>query len=183
MSDSNDLLAELSFTDLERVKIPVSIGGEKYWMLEASVDDANKFLGEMSKQLRFGPDGKPFSIGNPSIAESYLLSKCLFTAKDNGTKHGELRLNKDGDPDTNYLVPQAKILKWPSKVFKPIIARLRIVSDLNEKEDDTEEGITKRISDLQNTLDRIKAAKSSGEDTSPETPAKNGQSATQVSSQ
>lgn len=182
MSENNELLAELSFTDLERAKVPITIGTDKYWMLEASVSDSNKFKGEMTKQIRFA-DGKPFSMGNPSGAEAVLLASCLFTAEEDGSKHGKLRLNNEGDPNPNYLVPEKKILRWGQRIFKPIVKRLRLISDLDEKEDDTEEGLVKRITELQASLDRIKEAKNNGEDETPETPAKNGQSATQVSSQ
>jgi hypothetical protein len=158
------------FDSLEPKEIPVTLAGKSYVLREASEGAASARQSAISASMKFGPDGNPTGVvGNIGDADAVLLAHCLYEADEDG----KIRLLPNGDPDPRYLVPAQKIRGWLSRVTKPLIAKLKEISDLGESEKDTPESIDEKIMRLREQ--RVKL-ESEG------TPEKNGRVATPTTS-
>ncbi len=159
---------EMNF-DLTPITVPVTIGGKKYVLKEASGDAAVKYRNCLLKATKLGPEGKPSSIDGMADAEPLLVSLCLFQIATS--------VNKLGDAVTAELpVPIHVVRGWKNQVQKGLFARIKEISDLDENE--TKEILEKRLAETQRKLDALNG-KTDGEE---EGNAKNVPSATTVTS-
>lgn len=100
--------------DLTPTVIPVTLGGEKYELREASGAASVKYKNAVMSGMVLGPDGKPTSAKNLADTEPFLVSLCLF--KIGSEKPVEL----------------ATVLSWPSRVQKRLYKLVKEISDLDE---------------------------------------------------
>src|SRR5947207_11579958 len=114
-------MRELTFEDLERQEVLVPFRGKKYVLTEATGDAAIRFRNARMSAGRLTPDGKSVILVNPADVEPLLVSRCLYHADANDS----LRLTRDGDPDPNFLVAEARIRTWPpallTKLYDEVI--------------------------------------------------------------
>ncbi len=137
-------LDDIIFTDLKPIEIRVTIGDDKYVLVEASGAAACEWQNSLLRGTRLGPDGRPESLDGMADAEPKLVSLCLF------------RILSDG-PQIGGRVPVAltTIKGWPGRVQRLLYKKAREISQLDDE--DTEESLTRRIAELQLKLDKIKA--------------------------
>ncbi len=107
-------MEEMNF-DLEVVSIPVTIGGEKYELREASGDAACKWRNAILSKAKLGPDGKPQTVGSIADTEPLLVSLCLF--------------NESGKN-----VSLSVVRSWPARIQKALFNKIKDISDLDEDE-------------------------------------------------
>lgn len=140
---------ELNY-DIERKEIPVTIGGKKYKLVEPDGESINKWRNVGAKSLRLGPDGRPVGVSDVGETEPLLISLCLYTLSDSG----ELRLDRDGNPDIRYRVGKDRVTKFPYRVQEDLakqcikLAGLRGDDDLDALYKQRDE-ITERIKELE----------------------------------
>jgi hypothetical protein len=147
----------LVFDDLEPRCERFAMGGEQYVLREPTESAAVRYRNALAKATKFGPDGKPVGIGDIASADPVLLSDCLFRVTD----RGEQQVSTD------------EILKWTARRVKPLLARLKEMGELEEK--DTPESLGEKI-------DRLKEQRAKlvgGDEGEPE---KNGRVATPTTS-
>jgi len=109
---------ELNLETLEPINVSVNLGGKKYLLKEASVDAVCRWKNAQLKETRLGPDGKAAAFGNIADADPFLLSLCLFEIDDKGKEKP---------------VPAMTVRSWPNRIQKPLMDKLRSISDLEEK--------------------------------------------------
>lgn len=109
----------LAFDDLTLQEVPVSIGGKRYILREASGEVACRYRNRMLESTEFGGDGKPMKVKGMGDLEPLLVSLCLWEADDAG---------KPARP-----VPESVIRAWPSRVVKRLFAKAKAISDLGEE--------------------------------------------------
>jgi hypothetical protein len=141
----------MDLSDIVPVEIPVQYGGKHYILREASGQAIVEWQNAMFSAARLGPDGRPTSLDGAGNADMVLLALSLYEADE----EGKLRTNKLGYPDPRYLVPQSTIKAWPGRVQDRLLKRLRVISEMDEGEN--EETLTKRIEELQTRLNRVRA--------------------------
>jgi len=107
---------ELNLETLEPINVSVNLGGKKYLLKEASVDAVCRWKNAQLKETRLGPDGKASAI--LPKADPFLLSLCLFEIDDKGKEKP---------------VPAMTVRSWPNRIQKPLMDKLRSISDLEEK--------------------------------------------------
>lgn len=111
--------------DLEPTQIPVTVGGQKYILVEASGAAAKAYRRASMKGVEMENDNE----GNRTIkkleamveVESLLVSLCLYTAPSDGS--------------IGVLVSQQIIEAWPARVQKGLFEKVKEISDLEEKDD------------------------------------------------
>jgi hypothetical protein len=155
----------LVFDDITLVEIPVSIKGVKYVLREGTEGAVKARENVISAAMKFGPDGKPVGVvGNINDADTVLLANCLYEADEGG----RVRLMPSGDPDPRYLVSAQKIRNWPARVVKPLVEKLKEITQLNEAE--TKDSLDEKIMELREQRAKLEAAAQGS-------PEKNGQRA------
>lgn len=142
---------EMIFDSVEPVEIKVTIKGEKYILREA---DEAAVVAYRNCQVRAARvvDGKFTGMGDIVNSEPLLLSKCLLYEKD--------RKN----------VPLEVINKWRHKVTKPLLERLKKISEIDTG--DTIEGLEKRLAEDQKKLAKLIAERDAKDPKAKETAAK-----------
>jgi hypothetical protein len=159
--------SELVFDDLPPQTVPVTIGKIKYVLREASEADAVEYRNCMMRGSKI-VDGKVAAIDNLAQAQPTLVSRCLYFANLDGT----LQTTPNGEPNPKTRVPYATVLKWKSRVVKPIFELLKKISALNEEETkDTVESLTKRIETDTKKLEELQASQSGKETDGPLEPS------------
>ena len=105
-------ISAMSFDDLTPIEIPVSIGGKKFLLREATEDAAVKYRNKLAAAGRM-VDGKVVGIGDIADAEPLLVSLCLLELYEvNGP---------DGLPQQRERpVLLSTVRGWPAKVVKAI---------------------------------------------------------------
>jgi hypothetical protein len=121
----------LVFDDLEPRSEAFKMGGEQYVLREPTEKAAVRYRNAIAKATRFGPDGKPSGMGDIASADPVLLSDCLFRVTDKG----EQQVSTD------------EILTWTARKVKPLMARLKEMGELDDRE--TPESIDEKIARLQ----------------------------------
>ncbi len=106
---------ELIFDDLERKQIPVSIGGKKYTLWEATGEMVIKYRNETAKYLKIGTEGRATTVEGSANADPYLVSLCLT--------------DEAGGP-----VSMATIKSWPNKVSQTLYEKAKELSGIDEDE-------------------------------------------------
>lgn len=147
MSDS------LNF-DLTPVEVPVTIGGEKYVLCEASETAASRYQDVGIEEAEWS-DGQIVKMKGISKRRVILLTECLKKVVQ-GLKGEELR-----EP-----VSALTIRSWPVRITTPLYEKAEEISGLEEG---TEEVLLKQIADLQKRLEKIRKAK--GKNSPSATPA------------
>jgi hypothetical protein len=151
------------FSDLKPTEIPVvSPDGGKYVLREASVGAATCYENAQARAIKFD-DGKMIGLDGIYDADLVLLSQCLHKCDNAGTP----KMDTSGNP---YPTDVAIIKKWPPKMYKALVTKLKEISPDLERAD-TEEVLVKQIENITKRLETLR--KSKGED-----PAKNSQGAT-----
>lgn len=128
-ANPTDFTDPIEFDSLERVQVPVTLGKEKYILLEGSGDVAIKYRDAIMATINKMKDGKPDGgLKGIATVESYLLSLTLYKVTETG---GTMPMLGDGSPDPNYLVPQQVIRSWPNRIISMLYERAKQISGLN----------------------------------------------------
>ncbi len=130
------------FNDLTLIEIPVSVAGNNYVLREADEETAALYNNARIKGVPIKDSevvGIPEDIGG---MQSLLVSRCLFP------------LDSEGKPHPNP-VHRNTVMKWPSRIVKPLFIKVKEISDLDDKEDlkslrKQQSTISKKIEKLEN---------------------------------
>lgn len=142
---------ELNFDSPEPIEIPVSIGGKKYVLREASEASAKKYEDYFVTRTRYNEEGKVAGLGEVSGGKALLVSLCLWEMKElNGTLQ-------------RFPVNETTVLNWPSRIVGPIFEKAKEISGINQE---SEEALARRIERDQKKLTSMRAKK--GPEESPE---------------
>lgn len=131
--------------DITPQEIPVTVGGKKYVLREATGDAACRYRNALLKSTKLGPEGKPSHIDGMADVEPLLVSLCLY---------------EKTDPER--LVALHLVRSWPSRIQKALFAKVKEISELDER--DTAETLEKQLAETQRKLAELKngdAAKNS----------------------
>lgn len=140
----------MDFDDLKPVEIPVKYRGARYLLLEGTEDAVRQYQNLIFKSTKL-VDGKPSTVEGFADIESFLLSLCLVS----------VTVDPKTSMESRKPVSLADIRKWPHKVIKPLVKRLKQISDLSRDNDDVD-SLKKRIAEDQERLDLL--TKTSEED-------------------
>lgn len=145
-------LAEIVFDTLQPVEVSVKLGGEQYWLKEASEAAAVAYRNATAAAVKM-VEGEVSGLGAVGDVEPLLVSYCLW--KDT--------------PQGRQPVPVSVVRGWPAKVVKALFARVKEISELDEP--DTLEQVDKQIARLQKKRERMTRDGAPGKDEpSPSTP-------------
>jgi len=129
---------EFDFDDLALIEVPVKIAGKEYLLREASGEDARIYNNARMQGVQMEGE-KILSLPEDSAGiPSLLVSRCLWETKD-GKATVRVALNK--------------VRGFPSRIIGPLFEKAKEISGL---EDDTEETISKQMSELRKRLERIR---------------------------
>lgn len=129
-------LAEIIFDTLQPVEVSVKLGGEQYWLKEASEAAAVAYRNATAAAVKM-EDGEVAGLGAVGDVEPILVSYCLWRETPEGRKP----------------VPVSVIRGWPAKVVKVLFTRIKDISELDEP--DTVEQLDKQIARLQKKRERM----------------------------
>lgn len=107
-------LEPIVIEDPDPKSVPVTIGGRKYLLKEATADAAVRYRNAAARAARM-TDGKVTGVDGIAEAEPLLVANCLF----------ELR----GDGGTGPLVSVTTIKGWAVRVQKQLFDRIKEMSD------------------------------------------------------
>jgi hypothetical protein len=144
---------EMIFESLDLIRVPVRIGAQQYVLREADEAAAVAYRNAVMKAVRM-TEGGPTTLDGAADVEPLLVSRCLFTANEAGGLTP---------------VPLAVIRTWPSRIVKPLFARAKAISELEEGED-TAEQLQAKIDKLQARLDKLQAGESAAKNGGASTP-------------
>lgn len=116
----SDAPLAMSFDSIELIRIPVTIAGEEYMLVEAGAEAGVMYEDSMIGSVVM-KDGKPVSISNVNQRDLQLLKMCLFRVEKNAK--GEERLVRV-DPK---IVGDLKL-----SVFRPLVDTLKKISGLED---------------------------------------------------
>ena len=133
---ADDYTSDMVFDSIEPIEIRITIAGKQYILREADDAAVTAYRNSQVRSARV-VDGKFTGMGDVANSEPLLLSKCLF--EEAGRK----------------AVPLAEISKWRHRVTRPLIERLKKISDIDTG--DTIEGLEKRIATDQDKLNKLRA--------------------------
>lgn len=115
---------ELNLDDLTPIEVPVSLGGKKYLLREATEAAAATYRNASVAGATLGSEGGETRITGlpPDIGglQSLLVSLCLW------------ELNADGKPTRT--VPRAVVKTWPARMVRPLFDKAQEISGLKEEE-------------------------------------------------
>ncbi len=143
----------IDFGDAEPEEITVKIKNKLYILREPVADVVIRWRNAQASKARFNAEGNFVSVGNIADSEPFLLSMCLYAADD----VGNLRLNKDGEPDNSFLVPEKQIRKWTNNVQRGLFDKIKEMGWLDEVE--TADSLKKQIANLQKRLAKVEGDK------------------------
>jgi hypothetical protein len=126
----------MDFDNIALIEVPVTLGGKKYILREASGAVANQYGNAQTASMVLNEDGKPQKIVGIMDANSLLVSLCLFECGPEGTPF----------PSP---VSQQFVKGLPAKVQKALTAK---VGEISEMGDDTEESLKKEMAILERKL-------------------------------
>lgn len=127
------------FNSIEPITVPVTIAGEEFVLREAFAGVVAKYRNIQMRATKFD-DGKMCGVDGAADSEPYLLSLCMFT--------------KDGSP-----VGIHRVLGWPERVVKPLIAWVKEHSAIGEQ---TVEAMEKEVEVLQKRITVLREKESVG---------------------
>jgi len=107
----------------ERIEIPISIDNRDYVLVEASGSAGAKYRNEIVASMILDSKGKPKGMGKIANADLLLLSLCLYKVNDEGKRE---------------LVALGAIQQLPHRVFKPLVDKLKQISELQDTEEEDE---------------------------------------------
>lgn len=136
VSDLSAALAEIVFDTLQPVEVSVKLGGEQYWLKEASEAAAVAYRNASAAAVKMEA-GEVSGLGDVGDVEPLLVSYCLWRETPDGRKP----------------VPVSTVRGWPAKVVKAIFNRVKEISELDEPE--TVEQVDKQIVRLQRKRERM----------------------------
>ncbi len=119
---------EMNFDDLAQVEVPVSIGGKKYVLKEATADAVRKWRNAQLKATKLGDNGKPISLEGMADTEPLLVSLCLFE-----------EVKESGKPDSLSPVSLSTVSSWPNRIVGALFAEATKISDLEGKKDQVQD--------------------------------------------
>jgi len=102
--------------DLKVQEVPVTIGGTKYLLREASEDAACQYRNAAMRGAKM-TDGT-VTLGGAADVEPLLVSLCLF------------EMDASGAVIRN--VPLVTVKNWPARVVKPLFNKVKEMSSLDE---------------------------------------------------
>lgn len=104
------------------LRIPVKVGQKEYYLEEADGTASARYKAALTTMIKLGREGTPTGIDGDIYEHEYnLLAACLWEVN---TKVGE----------KNFLVGKVNIQKWPGRVTRPWIERLKKISELEPKQ-------------------------------------------------
>ena len=103
--------------DLTALEVEVTIGGEKYILVELNGKGRDAYLNGLSNRMRTTPTGQPSGIKNFDGLHADLISRCLFKIGEDG---GRTQVK----PET--------IQGWPARVAAGLFDRAKEISGLGE---------------------------------------------------
>lgn len=152
-------MLDFNSEDLTPHEETFTIGPRSFLIREADEAAIVKWRNSQVKASKLDQATGRIIIGEVADSDPLLISLCLFE-----------KTEKDGK-ETLSPVPLSVITKWPNRVTKKILDRIKEISELNE--DDTEEGLTKRLAALSEKLlqlrtkrENLKNEQDGGKDTS-----------------
>lgn len=114
-----DLQDGFNFDDLKPQPFKFKYGGQTYVLHEAPEGVGMAYRNAMVQHIKFGEDGKPAGMSGGAEQAAKLLSGCIKLVTETGEQ---------------AVSPQT-ILQWPTRVVKPLFAKAKEISDLEERMD------------------------------------------------
>ena len=133
--------------DLEPRQESLTIAGKAYILREASEGAACKYRNKAMAAARMA-DGKLVGMDGAADVEPLLVSLCLWEVTDKGERPVSL----------------ATVMGWPARVVKPLFARAKAMSALDEEEQETRETLEEKMAALQGKLALLDEANGHGSD-------------------
>ncbi|MBU0847695.1 hypothetical protein KKH23_10955 [Patescibacteria group bacterium] len=106
---------------LEFQERPVTIGSERYLLVELDGKGRDTYLNNLGGRMRHGPDGKPSGVKDFEGLQAFLVAACLRKIEADG----ELRA-----------VSGETIQAWPAKVVSGLFDAAKELSALDEEEEE-----------------------------------------------
>jgi hypothetical protein len=113
---------EMVFDDISLKVIPVTLGKDSYVLREATGEVACGYRSVLLSKTKYDAEGKPQITINTEV-ETWLVAHSLF--------------ENDGDKDEPVVgkaVTSEFVDDLPNRVIKPLYAKIKEISDLDEKE-------------------------------------------------
>lgn len=130
------------FGSLSLIEVPIkNLFGNDYVLREAGEDAAVRFQNAATKAAKMS-DGKVIGVDGAANAEPLLVGLCLWRKDDQGRY--------------TIQVGEAQVRGWPHRVVKPLYAKAKEISHL---EDNSEEGLQKQIDSLTDRLHKQQEAR------------------------
>lgn len=145
----SDIPATLDFGDLEPIRIPVRYRGVDYVLKEATNDAIVKYRNAVFKAARVGQDGKIAAWEGIADCEPLLVSMCLFKLVDKDGKGQPL------NPVQEVVVSLNAVRNFPNEMVTKLYETAKLISKVED--DDSEEGLVKRIQAMQKRLAEVRA--------------------------
>jgi hypothetical protein len=149
-----ELTAEMVFSTLDPIKVPVRIDGKPYVIREASEAVAVRYKDLCMAAARMN-DGKVSGVVGLAESEPVLVQGCLFEL---------LPLRGDPSDLVERPVSMAFVRALPHKVVKPLFERAQKISDLEER--DTVETLRKKIKRDTERLNKLLESRAEAEEDS-----------------
>ena len=144
---------ELRF-DATPTEIPVSIGDKPYVLCEADEATAVAYRNASVQGASVDNKGQVIHLGAVGSLQPLLVSRCLF----------QLVLKDDGTEMKRLPVLERVVLKWPSRIVRPLFDRAKQISRLDEPV--TLDGLRKQSADLQERIAELEAEEGSSKNES-----------------
>jgi len=139
--------------DATPIEIPVSIGDKPYVLCEADEATAVAYRNAQVRGASVDSKGQMIQLGSVGGIEPLLVSRCLL----------QLVLKDDGTEMKRLPVSEKVILKWPSRIVRPLFDKAKQISQLDEPV--TLDGLYKQLAQIQERIAEMEAE---------EGPSKNG---------
>ena len=149
----------MDWTSLAPFQEPIKIVDKTYIIVEADGPAGDDFRAASLRgvEMVFDDDAGTRTVRKLegiSSVEALLISKCLYFADDTG----RLRLDAEGNPDKQFLVPAKIVQAWPNRLRKSLFEKIKEVSDLGERDD--LDSLIKQRNRLNAKIERIQSGKS-----------------------
>lgn len=156
VTNGDQPLAFLDFTDLEPIEVPVKVkGATLYWLVEADGDAAEKFRAANIRGVEFvhhDNDDRTFKNLSGSVTSGHeLLSRCLYHA----SPEGKLARGPDGRPNRKFLVSLQQIKMLRGTMLDALVEKCKEISHLDEQ--DTLPNLVKQRDRLNRQIAKLEA--------------------------
>jgi SpoU rRNA methylase family enzyme len=127
------------FADLMPQAVPLTLGGKRYVLREASAAAAARWRNAVLRSTKMD-NGKVVSVDGLADAEPLLVSLCVFEVAADGVEKQ---------------VPLDTVRSWRASVVKALFEKAKAISELDEK--DTKESLQEKVDRLRERMAELDA--------------------------